>query len=78
MLGWAATLLIREEVHVSENNPQKDKKYDLWGWILFVISALFFIASSIRAGDMIGLLGGVFFLLACAFFLASYAGARKG
>ena len=63
---------------MSKNSPQKDKKYDLWGWILFVVSALFFIVSSIRAGDMVGLLGGVFFLLACAFFLASYIGVHKG
>ncbi len=63
---------------MSENNPQKNRKFDLWGWVLFVISALFFMASSIRAGDVVGLLGGVFFLLACAVFLASYAGVRKG
>lgn len=63
---------------MSENNPHKARKYDLWGWILFVVSALFFMASSIRAGDMIGLLGGVFFLLACAVFLASYTGVRRG
>ena len=70
--------MIQKEVYVSKNSPQKDKRYDLWGWILFVVSALFFIASSIRAGDMVGLLGGMFFLLACAVFLASYVGVRKG
>jgi energy-coupling factor transporter transmembrane protein EcfT len=63
---------------VSDNGPLKDKKHDLWGWLLFVISALFFIASSIRNGDMIGLLGGIFFLLACVVFLGSYIGFRKG
>jgi hypothetical protein len=60
------------------NGSRKNKNYDLWGWLLFVISALFFVASSIRNGDMIGLLGGVFFLLACVVFLASYIGVRKG
>ncbi len=78
VLGWASTVSIRKEVYVSKNRSQKDKRYDLWGWLLFVVSALFFIASSIRAGDMVGLLGGVFFLLACAAFLASYVGVRKG
>jgi hypothetical protein len=62
---------------VSRNSPQKDKRYELWGWILFTISALFFIASSLRNGDIVGLLGGVFFLLACAAFLASYIGTHK-
>jgi hypothetical protein len=63
---------------VSDNGTRLGKKYDLWGWLLFVISALFFIASSIRNGDIIGLLGGVFFLLACVAFLTSYIGVRKG
>jgi hypothetical protein len=62
---------------VSKNSPQKDKKYDLWGWILFTLSALFFIAASLRNGDVVGLLGGVFFLLACVAFLATYIGTHK-
>jgi len=66
-----------QEVYVSKNSPQKDKRYDLWGWILFTLSALFFIASSLRNGDLIGLLGGVFFLLACVAFLAPYIGIHK-
>lgn len=55
-----------------------DKRYELWGWSLFVVSALFFIAGSIRDGDVVGLLGGIFFLLACVAFLATYIGARRG
>jgi hypothetical protein len=57
---------------MSRNSPHKDKRFELWGWILFTISALFFIASSLRNGDLVGLLGGLFFLLACVAFLASY------
>jgi hypothetical protein len=60
------------------DGPRKEKNHDRLGWLLFVISAVFFIASSIRNGDMIGLLGGVFFLLVCIAFLASYVGVRKG
>jgi hypothetical protein len=63
---------------VSDNGSRKDKRHEIWGWLLFVISALFFIASSIRNGDMLGLLGGIFFLLACVAFLASYVGGGKG
>jgi hypothetical protein len=55
------------------NGSRKDRNYDLWGWLLFVISALFFVVSSIRNGDIIGLLGGIFFLLACLAFLTSYS-----
>ena len=44
---------------------------------MFSLSALFFIGSSLRNGDMVGLLGGVFFLLACAAFLAPYVGTHR-
>ncbi len=47
--------------------------WQLWGWILFIVSALFFIATSLRAGDPLGLLGGVFFLVACFVFLVPLA-----
>ena len=59
---------------MSKESPQRGKRYELWGWILFTISALFFIVSSLRNGDIVGLSGGVFFLLACGAFLASYFG----
>ena len=44
-------------------------KFQLWGWILFIVSALFFIGSSIRAGDLISLMGGLFFLISCIVFM---------
>ncbi len=62
---------------MSKNSPRKVKRYEFLGWILFVISALFFIVSSIRTGDIVSLLGGVFFLLACVVFLASCIGVHK-
>jgi len=39
------------------------------GWVLFVLSALGFIVSSLRTGDIAGLLGGVLFLAGCLVFL---------
>ena len=47
----------------------RQQRWILAGWLLFIVSALFFIAASWRAGDMLALLGGVFFLLACIVFL---------
>ncbi len=41
----------------------------IFGWVLFVLSAFAFIASSLRARDPLGLLGGVIFLIACFVFL---------
>ncbi len=45
----------------------------LLGWAMFVVSALFFIAASLRSGDGLALTGSVFFLLACFVFLAPLA-----
>jgi hypothetical protein len=47
-----------------------ERRCQLWGWWLFVVSAVFFVAASVRAGDPLGLLGAVFFLVACFVFLA--------
>lgn len=60
-------------VMVLKNREIFEKKCQIWGWMLFIVSALFFIVASIRAGDSIGLLGGVFFLIACFVFLIPYA-----
>ena len=54
-------------------DPRKEHRITLFGWVLFVISALFFIAASLRAGDMLGLAGALFFLVACFVFLLPYA-----
>ena len=43
--------------------------FQLWGWILFVFSAIFFIGASLRAADPVGLIGGALFLVACFVFL---------
>jgi len=44
-------------------------RYQLWGWILFIGSAGFFMAASIRADDPVSLIGGALFLVACFVFL---------
>lgn len=54
---------------MSTKEVSKHYRFQLAGWILFIFSALFFIATSVRAGDMLGLTGGLFFLLACLVFL---------
>ena len=57
---------------MSKDGQKRGEKLELWGWILFVVSALFFIFASLRVGDVIGLLGGLFFFLACVVFLAAF------
>lgn len=55
-----------------KGSQKKSRKFELWGWLLFVVSALFFTLASLRTGDVIGLLGGIFFLLACLVFLVAF------
>jgi len=50
----------------------------LAGWGLFIVSALFFIASSWLAGDTLALFGGIFFLAACLVFLVPVIANRSG
>jgi hypothetical protein len=40
------------------------------GWVLFILSAIGFIVSSARIGDIPGTAGGVLFLAGCLVFLA--------
>ncbi len=54
-------------------DQRKEHRINLAGWLLFIVSALFFIGTSLRAGDMLGLLGALFFLVACFVFLIPYA-----
>lgn len=49
-----------------------EKKCQIWGWVLFIISALFFMAASFMARDPIGFGGGLFFLVACFVFLLPF------
>ncbi len=43
----------------------REVKFQLWGWGLFIASASFFTASSLKSGDTLSLLGSLFFLGAC-------------
>ena len=50
-------------------NAVTESRITLAGWILFVISALWFIVASVRRGDTLSLLASVFFLIGCVVFL---------
>jgi predicted membrane channel-forming protein YqfA (hemolysin III family) len=50
-------------------NKQHQGAYHLIGWLLFLVSAVFFVLSSLQNADPRGLLGAVFFFVACLFFL---------
>ena len=46
-----------------------EHKFNLAGWIFFLVCAGFFIASAIQAGDICYIVGSVIFLFGCILFL---------
>lgn len=53
------------------------RRWDVWGWGLFVVCALVFIWAGVRDGDALMTVGSGLFLVACFFFLAPLAAARS-
>ena len=54
---------------MSTNDKNRERKFHLWGWILFLVCAGFFIASSVKSDNTLGLTGGIIFLAACVVFI---------
>ena len=52
-----------------DNHQPRDRKFQLWGWILFLVCAGFFIASSVAGGDISGIIGSFIFLAGCVVFI---------
>ncbi len=54
-------------------------RYQICGWGLFVLCAVFFFASSLKNNDMLGLVGSIIFLIACfVFIIPLVIKSRKG
>ena len=64
MAAWTAN-------HVGESN-KVELRFQIAGWIIFLVCSGLFIINSIRAGDMLGLAASLVFLLGCLVFLAPY------
>ena len=52
-----------------KNQIGHEINYQLVGWILFIICAIFFVASSLKNHDILTFIGAVIFLIACIIFL---------
>ena len=52
-----------------ESEKKKDLKAQLWGWVLFVICAVLFTLSGVRARDILAVAASIIFLLGCAIFM---------
>ena len=59
--------MIMEE---SQNRDHYRKlKFQLLGWILFIVCALFYLVSSLKNRDVLAIIGSLAFLVACFVFL---------
>jgi len=54
---------------MSTDDRGRESKFQLWGWILFMVCAFFFIAQSIVNGSALGLVASIIFLVACVVFI---------
>ncbi len=52
-----------------QNQIGQEIRYQLLGWILFIICAIFYIASGLKNHDILTFIGSVIFLIACVVFL---------
>jgi O-antigen ligase len=50
-------------------SPKAVQLWNLAGWLLFILSAVFFLISSILAADPYAIVGSLAFLIACLVFL---------
>lgn len=50
-------------------NKTTEGRFQLIGWLVFVVCSFFFIASGVVGGSLLGIIGSVLFLLACIIFL---------
>jgi flagellar biosynthesis protein FliQ len=68
---------MKEMKETMENHEVKNLKIQLFGWILFVVCAIFFIASSLKNEDTLTFIGSIIFLIACMVFLMPLLGQFK-
>ena len=54
------------------SNQERERKFQFFGWILFLVCSFLFIADSVAAGSPLGLAGSVTFFLGCIVFLIPF------
>ena len=54
---------------MSTDSRNRRRKFHLCGWVLFLVCAGFFIASSVEGGNILSLTGSIIFLIACVVFI---------
>ncbi|PLX99109.1 MAG: hypothetical protein C0623_10440 [Desulfuromonas sp.] len=57
-----------------DSNSERERKFNIAGWVLFIVCALFFLAAGIKHDDIWTIIGSLIFLVACFVFLVPLAG----
>ena len=60
---------IRKVIVMSIDTRNRERKFQLSGWILFLLCSGFFIGSAIKANDILVLAGSIIFLGGCIVFI---------
>lgn len=50
-------------------SPRAVWSFNFTGWVLFTVSAVFFLWGTWKSGDVIGIIASLAFLIACIFFM---------
>ncbi|MCF8029257.1 MAG: hypothetical protein K9K81_12895 [Desulfobacteraceae bacterium] len=57
-----------------DQKEDKQERYQITGWILFIVCALFFAAAGLKNCDILTFAGSMVFLIACIVFLIPLIG----
>jgi len=60
------------DVGVWQNRAVPVNRFAMAGWAAFALSGVFYLVSSIRAGDVWSAMGSIVWLVGIGFFLAGY------
>jgi len=52
---------------------ERERQFQIFGWVFFLVCSFFFIADSVAAGSPLGIVGSVIFFLGCIVFLIPFA-----
>ena len=52
-----------------KNKLKRKDRYALAGWLLFILCAVFYLASGLKNHDPLAIIGSVLFLIACLVFI---------
>lgn len=63
---------------MSNDRSNRERKFGVLGWSLFLVCAGFFIASSVEADSILNLVGSIIFLIACVVFLIPLVTGGRG